>query len=477
MDKTALNWDTPRLTLSDEGHPVPSEMSNQEGADGETQPRKNSMATAAKGKGGPNGFSQLFHEAMNVCRNVVSDPEIEELNWLTAAKSSLAGSKLPFSDSDLKRWLAEAKSERLGRKDLIRPGEKLSTRPTAWLWEGIVQYGTLNWVHALPKVGKTRLMLAMLGAFVAGKDEFLGQKLRQGSEKLLLLGPDMPENIWTEYLRDAGLLAPDNSPCDRILALACSKHSYVLDQYWLAKTEEFLAEAGHGQAIVLLDSFAAATATLPFDENKKEIATPLYALKDMCAAWEATLIVIHHSRKGEAGKGAVSGSRGNSALTAAADNVIDLRRFQADGDSQKKIEVVVEGRHDADGNLLFSHNKETKEWICHGSTLQVRRERAQVDDYLKLTEPQTLVLHTLVHRFVQDPKGLSNQDIRKHLEWGDSESKRSHLNKILAVLVKKGFATELSREKYGRFTRVLYGPTAIAMTTCSVDSYPEAPMS
>ena len=461
----------PQQDLPAEGLPVPSKVSNLEGVTGVTLSRKNPMAPAAKGKGGPDAYAQLLHEANNVCRNIVRDESLEELNWLMLAKTSLSGSKLSFSDADLKRLLSEAKAEHLGRKDLAVPGDVLTTRPIAWLWEGVIQNGTLNWVHALPKVGKTRLMLAMLGAFAAGKEEFLGQRLKTGTDRLLLLGPDMPENIWAGYLSDAGLLEPGHVLSDRVIALANSKHSFVLDQYWLTKVEALIASAGQANAIVLLDSFAAATATLPYDENKKEIATPLYQLKDLCAAYEATLIVIHHSRKGEAGKGAVAGSRGNSALTAAADNIVDLRRFQGENDAHKKIEIVVEGRHDAEGNLLVSQDKETKEWICHGSTLELRKERAQEQDYMKLTVPQTQVLHALVHHMQETGKGMTSKELRDRIGWEDTPTKKTHAHKILKVLTDKGFVAELGQERFGRYVNTVYGPTAVAMTIASVDQY------
>ena len=464
--------ETPQQVLPTEGSPVPSKGSITEGGGGVTLPPKNPMAPSANDKAPEKQFASLFQEAKRVIRAVVKDESLQELDWLTAARTRLHGSQLSYKDADLLRWIAEAKAEKLGRKDFIVPGEKLDTRPTRWLWEGIIQRGSLNLVHAAPKVGKTRLLIAMLGAFINGEESFLEQPLHQGPEHLLILGPDMKENQWATYLKSAGLVKEGGTLSDRVAALVAQGSGFNIDSYWLVKVEEKLSSLGRGNAIVLLDSFAAATSQLPYDENKKEIATPLYDIKNLCDAWDATLIVIHHSKKGETGKGAVAGSRGNSAIPAAADNIVDMRRFQADGDPQKKIEVVVEGRHDSDGNLLFSQDKKTKEWICHGSTFELRQEKAGEASYLALTNVQTEVLHGLVHHFQKTGQPLTTTKLREQLEWPDGESKRTHMHKIIKALLSKGFVEEVSKEKFGRYHHITYGPTARALTLCPAEQYP-----
>ncbi len=78
-------------------------------------------------------------------------------------------------DTELKRLLVEARRSLLGTFDAItdRP---LSLAPTPWLWEGLVMPEAFNMLLALPKVGKTSLVLEALGEWVHGAPNFLGQQ-------------------------------------------------------------------------------------------------------------------------------------------------------------------------------------------------------------------------------------------------------------------------------------------------------------
>ena len=108
-------------------------------------------------------------------------------------------------DTELKRLLVEARRTLLGTFDAIteRP---LSLAPTPWLWEGLVMPEAFNMLLALPKVGKTSLVLETLGEWVHGAPNFLGQQFHGACPPVLLVGTDQPENDWARMLRDARLL-------------------------------------------------------------------------------------------------------------------------------------------------------------------------------------------------------------------------------------------------------------------------------
>ena len=246
---------TPRQGLPDGGSAVPFGASTTNGSevpasDEHLMTTKRTRKAPAK----PDHTATIAH-AMEAANEVVNDDALDELDWLVVLKEKLLGVDTPFRDSDLQRYLRQAKLNRDGRKDFISGDTALKIREQEWLWEGVIMREATNMIFALPKVGKTRLMLALLSSFLKGRGEFAGLPIRHGRERLLILGPDQSETSWGGYLLKAGLADANGRLGEGIVAMTTAETFFQLDDYWLSRIEEKLRE--HGPLCLLYTSDAA----------------------------------------------------------------------------------------------------------------------------------------------------------------------------------------------------------------------------
>ena len=424
----------PRQDLPDEGIAVPSEVQPSE-AGRQPVTQGNPMATRAARKSKATvDHSATINFALDAAVEVVNDAQLDELDWLVVLKSKLQSCDTPFRDGDLTRYLRQAKLNRDGRKDFVSGSQGLKRRTDEWLWHGVIMREATNIVFALPKVGKTRLMLAMLSDFLKGRGEFAGVKLNPGREGLLILGPDQSEASWASYLDAVGLLNASGALEKGVVALTTSETAFCLDEYWFSRIEEKLR--AYGPLVVLLDSYAASIRALGLDENKTESATPLMKLHNLVHQYKSTLIVIHHGNKGGGDGSAARASRGSSAITAAADNLVEMRRFRSDDEEGvKKYELHVEGRAEADSTPLLGFSKHSNEWISCGSVREHREEQMKDERYDALTKAQLVVLDALVRATVDEKKGLSVAELADQIHGEASKPQKVYVSKTVKRLI------------------------------------------
>lgn len=427
------------------------------------------MAVARKSKSVAPSHAELIQFATKAALELVNDPTIDELDYPALLKTKLDGSKLRYSDSDIRRYLKNARDTLLGRKDIIPSGEQIDIREDEWLWKGVIMRQATNMVFAHPKVGKTRLMLAMLSEFVQKRGEFAGIGLFPGPEKLLLLGPDQSQRSWGNYLARAGLLTEDNCLPPSIVGMVCAESCFSIDEYWLSRVEKMLRE--HGPLVVLLDSYSAATRSLSLDENKPEAVLPMQQLHNLVMAYDSTLIIIHHSNK-SSGDGDISKmARGSSAITAAADNLIGMRKWQNDDDSGvKKYELLVSGRAETEGTPLIGFDKHSDQWMSYGSAHSAREEQNRDENYDNLTVPQLKTLNALVVALKEQNKALTVSELVELTIDSPTKSSRIAVSKQLNRLETLGFAQRGHASEEGpRWRQNYWQPTAWAVAKHVVD--------
>lgn len=455
---------TPRQGLPDGGSAVPFGVSTTNGSEDPVL-EEHLMTTkrVRKVPAKPDHTATIAH-AMEAANEVVNDDALDELDWLVVLKEKLLGVDTPFRDSDLQRYLRQAKLNRDGRKDFISGDTALKIREQEWLWEGVIMREATNMIFALPKIGKTRLMLALLSSFLKGRGEFAGLPIRQGNERLLILGPDQSETSWGGYLQKAGLADAQGHLDQGIVAMTTAETFFQLDDYWLSRVEEKLRE--HGPLIVLLDSYSAAIRALGVDENRSESAVPLMKLHNLINQYSSTLIVIHHSNKAGGEGSAAQASRGSSAISAAADNLIQMSSFRGDGEEgAKKYELRVEGRAETDGVPLIGFSKHSDEWMSYGSVHEAKAELQKDENYDALTSAQLLVLNALVEATTQHNKGLSVSDLAQALHENPTKSQKVVVNKTINRLLELGFAVQKPCDAKGtRYKQNLFMATGWAVT-------------
>ena len=455
---------TPRQHLTDEGSAVPSEVQPTEGS-AELQTRQeHSMAQRKTRKAEASSHADAIAYALEAATEVVNDDQVDELDWLVLLKAKVQNTDTPFTEQDLRRYLRQAKLNRDGRKDFLRPGDNLSVREDEWLWRGVVMRQATNLVFALPKVGKTRLMLALLSHFIRGRGEFAGIPLHPGPEKLLILGPDQSENSWSRYLRDVGLGDEAGKFSDSIVAMTSAETYFQLDDYWLSRIESVLRE--HGPLVVLLDSYSAATRSLGVDENKPEAAVPLMKLHNLVAQYDSTLIVIHHANKSGGEGSAARASRGSSAISAAADNLIEMCRFTGEEESGvKKYELRVEGRAETDGTPLVGFSKQSNEWTSYGSVGEAREEMRKDAGYDALSAAQLMVVDVLVKATVERNEAMSVAQLAAAIHETPTKAQKVGMNKTVKRLVELGLATqEMGKNPVPHYKEFAYRATGWAVS-------------
>ena len=453
----------PRQDLPDEGSALPSAGTNPEGGSEQSDLPQNSMPTTRSRKPSkPAVLSQISSVVASATR-IVNTAEISELDWLAAIKTEIHNTQYKGSDSDLKRYLADAKAIRDGRKDLLHCGDVLESREQEWLWQGVIMRQATNLLFAAPKVGKTRLMLAALANFLKGRGEFAGVPLFPGPERLLLLGPDQSQRSWCSYLKKAGLVGDDNKLPAQVVGMVTAETGFTLDEYWMAKIEERLRE--HGPLIVLLDSYSAAIRMRALDENKAEAAVPMQQLHNLVMAYDSTLIVIHHANKAGGDGNVTKAARGSSAITAAVDNLIEMRAWKDQEEpGVKKYELSISGRAETDGAPLIGYSKHSEEWNSYGSAREAKEGLRKDDNYDGLTVAQLKTLDVLVRALVDENKALTVSEI--------AEAQFEEVTKISKVAVSKqlnrlqtlGLAEHGPSEQQGnRYKQNHWKPTAWAV--------------
>lgn len=455
---------TPRQDLPDEGSAVPSEVQPNRRTEA-LAPQGNPMATTRRSKAKqPLDHSSAINFALEAAAEVVNDIQLDELDWLVVLKAKVQLSDTPFRDGDLLRYLRQAKLNRDGRKDYVGGTVPLKMREQEWLWTGVIMREATNIIFALPKVGKTRLMLAMLSDFLKKRGEFAGIPMNPGPEKLLIVGPDQSEASWASYLVKTDLCDASGFLKDGVLPMVCAETMFTLDEYWLSSLEEKLR--AHGPLIVLLDSYSASIRALGLDENKTESAMPLMKLHNLVHQYKSTLIVIHHSNKAGGDGNAVRASRGSSAITAAADNLIEMRSFRSDEEEGvKKYELHVEGRAEAEATPLIGYSKHSATWMSCGSVREHLEEQTKDVQYDALTSSQLVILNALVEATATEKKDLSVADLTELAYEKATKPQKVYVSKTVNRLVEIGLAYEAgSQVKDSRYKHKTFMATGWAVS-------------
>lgn len=366
------------------------------------------------------------------------DRNIPEADWALYLRHKAQQLDLSVKDSDINRWIYEAKAHRDGRIELLRAHTKLNTRPIPWLWQGIIQKQAVNLIHALPKCGKTRLMLGALSAWIHGGDTYLGRELNPGSEGLLIVGPDQPEPVWAEVLKDYQLLDDTGHMHKRIVGLVPSGGNFALTEKGIALIEQEARE--NPGLVILLDSYQRSIGPMGIDENRPEAAVPLTQLMEAIAPHKATLIVIHHSNKSGAEGSVSSGARGSSALTAVPDQLIRLKPFQKveEENGPKEVELETVGRAGRPVRLIVQLEDDGRTWVSLGSPTKRRNEIQNQKLAEGMTALQRQVMEALVTAWDENKTALTGKELLEAV-GRDPEAERTKIHGWIRALEAKGW--------------------------------------
>ena len=343
---------------------------------------------------------------------------------------------ISMRDQELANMLNCAGKKRSASK-FLRPGNPLTITPQRWLCDGLLLKGCLNLLVALPKQGKTSLLISLIAAWNRGStysglpSTFLGRDLIGPCPKVLIIGTDQGLNDWAAMLKPAGLMTEDNVLLDPIIGLAHAGNPMHLDPEGIDTIAEEVKQ--YGKVLILVDSLAACLAPLGLKEESPEAALPLQELAEALDGTDATTALIHHAAKGRATEGASSASRGSTAIPALASQIIQLSPASTNPNDDRKT-LRTEGRGGQPLSLVIE--RDDAHWQICGSTEEIEREHQRETTIEKLTERQLSAFGVVEDQWEQDQTTTAKEVAQRlELNGADPEGKA---RECLKQLQRKG---------------------------------------
>ena len=324
-------------------------------------------------------------------------------------------------------------------------------------------------VVSLPKVGKSRLLCLFIGHLHRGESEFLGQQLFGPCPPVLIVGSDQDEGDWAECLHLAGLL-PDDQLAGCIVALYDKGRPLHLDNAGIETIADYACK--HPGLLILLDSYYACTHQLGLMERDANYAGPLVDLQEAIAPHKASLLVIHHSKKGaDSGGTATEASRGTTALPSQSSwNIALSRRPQENplAPQDRRITLKSEGRGGSPVEMLIEQVDEGTRWISHGDADTIAKTQTIQELINNLGERAACALEDIVDHWQTTQQPMDATAIAAALNLG-GENPTARARDVLKMLEKK-FLIEQCGERRpetgskGGKPSKLYRPTETVLT-------------
>jgi hypothetical protein len=220
---------------------------------------------------------------------------------------------------------AKARCSGEGFKPLTAADRAAMPKPVVrWLVPGLIPANDLTIIGGRPKVGKTRLAVAIAAAVLRG-EPFLEFPAASTTPPVLLVTDDQSEGDTATMLTALDLWTHPR--------LIWSKHFRLTENDLQALLDAIKANPG---ALVVLDSLRSIGRALQHGENDPEIGATLYDLKQAVIDAGGTLLLIHHCNKAADLVG-VEALSGHNAIGGAANTVITFHYCPNDKGLPDKI--------------------------------------------------------------------------------------------------------------------------------------------
>jgi hypothetical protein len=362
-------------------------------------------------------------------------------------------------DAELIGMLTAARRRRLGTDGLLGPGARLDLTPEPWACAGLILRGCLNLLVALPKQGKTSLIVALIAAWHHRAGAFLDRPLQGPCPPVLLIGTDQGQADWGRLLQPAGLVDEQGTILPPIIGLAHAGQPVHLDPEGIDLIADYAQQ--HPGLFVLIDSLAACIAPLGLKEESPEVAMPVAELMEQLEPHGATVVLIHHASKGRAGEGATSASRGSTALPALASQILKLGPASAGNPQDRRRVLSTEGRGSSPLALVIE--REDSGWLVHGGIETLEREQDQAATISKLNDRQADCLELVQERWQEDLQRTTASDVVAGLAIKGKDAHNAAF-RTLKQLERKGLVEAIRQaDEFGCRGAYAYWPTTGAL--------------
>ena len=355
--------------------------------------------------------------------------------------------------------LGKARREIEGTHDGYLPDKKIKVPKTKWLWEDLISEGNVSLVVALPKVGKSSLIGAFLGAMSRGNSEYLGKQITSKAKPIYILGTDQPITDWAEILIPVGLMKKTAE--DDVELVHPLKRLWTMDRP-ITLTEESIEQIHNlaveePNSIFVLDAFASLISGLGLDENHVDAVEPVRMLCEALAGTGATIVLLHHASGTNSNERAVKASRGTKALPALASNIINLSWLLPDDKTDNRIAVTTQGRSSKPVDMVIEQTDRAV-WRNLGSSAEINEELKLEKVESKLNDRQNLVLtlvNSLTPHWPIDSLNVSKQLADEFSNQHGKVSALSTLNQLYkkGLIKKRSFCTENRGKVAGFYPR------------------------
>ena len=383
------------------------------------------------------------------------DCEVQPKDRIVYLRDKAKSLGLNLRDTEIRAKLWEGRKRSKGLVTMLVPDMEIDAPQEVWLVEDLIMKSDTNLLIASPKVGKTTLVIDLIGKWSRGvEDSYLGKKFIGKCPSVFIVGTDMPRSRWLPLLNRFGLaerIGKDKwKLLNPIVGLFTQNESLHLDDSGLSRIGELVSK--HEGCLLLIDSYSKVVAPLGLKEADASFAGPIGDLQEVVAPFGVTPIVIHHSGKQSLGAGAVMASRGSTALPAAVSQVINLKWFNRDENREdKRILLETEGR----GISLEAIILQTQYGFeTEGNATDVIERQKEKEKIARLQDSQAEVFEEVKDR---TPQEATSGDIKNALKIGDRSALRS-----LRALERKGLLiSETRRTEKGRCIVFKISPTTV----------------
>jgi hypothetical protein len=325
-----------------------------------------------------------------------------------------------------------------------------------WLLPGLIPANDLTIIGGRPKVGKTRLAVAIAAAVLTG-EAMLDMPAPAEQRPVVLITDDQADGDTAQMLEALGLWHHPQliwSPSFRLTEAD-------IDRLLVTVKE-------NPGALVILDSLRSIGRALQHGENDPEIGATLYDLKQSVIDSSGTPLLIHHCNKAMDLIG-VEALSGHNAISGAANTVLTMHYLPgANNQPNKSIperRLVREGRSGDGFDLVITRDSSSFRKVTTMDQWQQQAQQAQKLE--KLTELQQQALEALE----ESGEWMTRRAVcdALELEWTDrgrtGEPRR--VGDALARLVALGAAISQRAGTEATF-RVSCGTTKDPVTTVPV---------
>ena len=361
-------------------------------------------------------------------------------------------------DNELMAIVATARKELRGGGMGVSQGQELYIPENSWAWESVIAARTFNVITALPKVGKSAFIAGFISSWKYGDGEFLGHKINGDCPPVIIAGTDQPLCDWQGILHPAGLMKKTRENhyevVDPIVKLWHRGDGIYLDEEGIELIERQTEQ--HQNALIFADSFSTLIGPLGLNENLEECVEPVHNLLERIEPYGATLVLIHHSSRGNADKRASMATRGTGALPAAASQLIQLEHFSKNK-TDHRVKVSTQGRNSKAIDLVVEQ-VDRSQWISHGTSADIEQDEKKDEQEAGLIDRQVTALAFLRDFWENSQKQIDPTQLAELMKDDLGNHPRVQARSTLDQLVAKGLAEKTPDSDPNRGKVVFYRP-------------------